>query len=48
MKNFIQINLTYIDEKKGKDLEMISEYHLEDINRHEDYINNLTVYEKTL
>ena len=24
---------------------MISEYHLEEIHRHEDYINNLTIYE---
>ncbi len=45
MKNFIQINLTYVDKEKGKDLEMISEYHLEEIHRHEDYINNLTIYE---
>ncbi len=45
MKNFIQINLTYADSEAGKDLEMISEYHLEEINRHVDYIKNLTIYE---
>lgn len=45
MKNFIQINLTYADSEKSNDLEMISEYRLEEINRHVDYIKNLTVYE---
>ena len=43
--NFIQINLTYADSENGKDLEMISEYHLEEINRHVDYVKNLTIYE---
>ena len=45
MKNFIQINLTYADSENGEDLEMISEYHLQEINRHVDYIKNLTIYE---
>ena len=45
MKNFIQINLTYIDKEKGKNLEMISIYQLQEIYRHENYINNLTIYE---
>ena len=43
MKNYIQINLTRED--RNKDLEMISVYELMEIDRHDRYIDNFTIYE---
>ena len=43
MKNYIQINLTRED--RDKELEMISVYELMEIDRHDRYIDNFTIYE---